>query len=130
MLKAWIQLSDYSSEDLGVVDVEKAIKVFEEYPWAAETEKYEAECDAKKDLCPPGMGFGDGDPNFHITLSNPETYYVYFQKSHKKKLLGFIPVMKWPSGEAADLTKKDVISLIRMLFEADYDGIFDYLNKR
>ena len=122
-MKAWIQRHDFSSENFEFADASDAKKALHDFDWATEC-KLQAESEDENATCDPGLGLLVGDTHIlHICPYPEQMCMVHFVFPKKKKLLGFIPILREATRTWKGLPLADADHLIGALFAEDYDSI-------
>lgn len=122
-MKAWIQRHDLSAENFEFADASAAKKALHDFDWATEC-RLQAESEDENAICDPGFGLLVGDTHIlHICPHPEQMCMVHFVFPKKKKLLGFIPILREATRTWKGLPLADADHMIELLFTGDYQGL-------
>ena len=114
----WIQQYNFSSEDLGEVDLPTARQGFETFPWGPQVAGYSAEPEPD-DVCPPGMGILYPDGRILHIFSIEADQYTIFLTAPRRPILGFIPNPFGKQFQCWELSAEQILRAIDVYFSAE-----------
>lgn len=85
-MEVWIQKHDYETDVIEETASEHCLALLGSFDWTGELEKYEEALEAKRDRCPPGMGFVDGDRVLHVMPIHEGRSHYHYSCDHPSRL--------------------------------------------
>jgi|GEM_PF-828681 len=121
-MNIWIQKHDFSSIDISNVQVDEAIKTFENHDWQKELAEYKESDEGK---CDPGFGIVAEHAILHVCPINDHTCYANYHYRVTVKLFGIVPF----TSEKTHYIDKISIAKVKWLIECHYWGKKDNILK-
>ena len=122
----WLQRHDFTTEDLSE-DKEKCLVVLEGFNWEDELQKYEQALDEKRDRCPPGMGFVDGDRVLHIMPVRDGKSHVHYTCDHTARLFALFGATR--KLQAWEVPNKRLHILVDLHYAGAQDDLIEALEE-
>lgn len=129
MNQSFIQHTDFSTEDIEILDFASAKTALEEFNWAAESSKIAQAIQQDDDFCPPGMGLFRGENQFHVFMSEPNKYSVMITiptEPKKKKLFSFLSSNSNQPISYENLSIQQIRSLLELFYQDNFDQIRNF----
>jgi hypothetical protein len=124
----WIQRADFSSTDFAPVDVDAAVRAFENHDWQDELRLYAELEDERAECCPSGIGFMRKDGGIlHICPEKNDVAMVHYRFAAPRKLFGFIPWATLSVETRFGMTRSTVVDLIHFFFDGRHDWMMQRL---
>ena len=106
------------------VRVENALRVFMTHDWSEELEFLSELERARREYCPPGIGFVDpAGPILHVCPSAGGRALVPYHPKAMRKLFGFIPTFREGVQTKQGVQQSDLVELIHSFFAGRHDCI-------
>lgn len=87
----WIQLHDFTSEEMPTVDAKAAKRAFREFDWASELRRHKEALEKEEDCCDPGLGLvSDNGSILHLCPINEKFLCFYYHYMTIKKEFVFV----------------------------------------
>jgi len=108
----WIQLHDFSSEEMPIVNAMASKRAFSEFDWAAELTRQKEALEREEDCCDPGMGLvSDNGSILHLCPIDEKFLSFHYHYLTIKKEFVFVSteseemhyVEKFPISEINDV---------------------------
>ena len=85
-MEVWIQRHDHTTESHSELNRDQCLALLDSFDWESELAKYEEALDQKRDRCPPGMGFVDGDRTLHVMPIHDGKSHYHYSCDHPVRL--------------------------------------------
>lgn len=120
-MKMWIQLHDFSSEEIGNATEEQARQALSTFDWQREIQR---EKESSPESCPPGLGLvSDSNEILHICPGESDSCSIHYHYPVSKKVLGFIPVTDQESHFVESCSLAKAMDAIGCHFAGRREGI-------
>ena len=122
-ITGWIQRSDYSSIELGTIDLHSGLKQFREFDWSSELQRRAKLETGGEDCCDPGMGYvSEDDRILHICPIGEGRIYFHYHYTLPRKIFG-LPIGWYDKlVSCLDLNIEEVPTLVQNFFVGDHES--------
>ncbi|HHW09613.1 MAG TPA: hypothetical protein GXX29_06535 [Firmicutes bacterium] len=125
----WIQHANYQTEDRPPTPLAAAIEFIKQYDWESELEIMRQLERAKKDFCPPGIGFVPGDGRIlHIWLDEPGQFQVHYSYKRRIRLFSLtMPAGRKASAMSENMSLPKLADAVTLFYKDEHDRLLALL---
>ncbi len=128
-MNVWIQLHDFSSEDLKDPSSENALKLYNEFDWDSEILKEENANAEGIECCDPGMGFVSDDHSILHLVPTSTGAMVHYHFRKAGRFLGLFPTVRDEAISVTDYPSEEIQDLVLEHYRGNQRSVKELLSE-